>query len=276
MRLPIRKANSVRMVSTLIFYQMMGFILTTLSCTVLVLFFTLMGIEWPLKLSLRVFFANLCIAQLVEMTYVRTCITPLFQTFECGPALFVINLWYMSIGLLKALTRLGMLTFFVVQSNFNPQHCIFPDGMESWDSAHVCFLCYVMERVRMDEMDNRAVSRLKVALAFMGKRGRLQQWLSLSKVCASRSLKPAVLRGRAARSSTAMWEPVSHLGEASSAYTGEETCRRARIEPQSHRGGLAASAVNGTTAPIDQNPRIGTGEARPSERHLDPLAVWVV
>ena len=76
-----------------------------------------------MRLSLRVILANTIILQLTEMTYVRTCVTPLFQFFECGPVLFVINMWYMSVGLTKGLTRLGLLFLFVVLSNFNPSRC---------------------------------------------------------------------------------------------------------------------------------------------------------
>ena len=50
-------------------------------------------------------------------------------------------------GLVKGLTRISMLVLFVVASMFKPEACMFPDGKESWDSAHVCFACYVAERV---------------------------------------------------------------------------------------------------------------------------------
>ena len=55
-------------------------------------------------------------------------------------------------GLVKGLTRMSMLLLLVVASMFKPQACMFPDGKESWDSAHVCFACYVAERVENDKI----------------------------------------------------------------------------------------------------------------------------
>jgi len=150
MRMPLRKANSVRLMSTLIFYQLFGFALVVAFCSFLGLLIGLATVDWSGKLWLRALFANALIAQITEMAYVRTCVTPLFQLFECGPALFVINLWYMSVGLIKGITRITLLLCLVILSNFSPYQCMFPDGMEAWDSAHVCFTCYVMERVMQD------------------------------------------------------------------------------------------------------------------------------
>eukprot|EP00966_Prymnesium_polylepis_P316289 7308496-Prymnesium_polylepis.1 len=80
------------------------------------------------------------------MTYMRTVVIPFFQHHEIGVALFVIELWYLHIGLLKGIARLVTACQNVVLSSFTPHRCIFPDGMESADSAHVAFVCYVMER----------------------------------------------------------------------------------------------------------------------------------
>ena len=78
---------------------------------------------------------------------------------QCGPALFVIELWYVSIGLLRGWMRLWFLfVWHLSGSFFYPHACVFPDGVESWDSAHVAFMCYVMERV---EHDRRASWRKK-------------------------------------------------------------------------------------------------------------------
>ena len=161
MRTPLRKANSVRLMSTLIFYQLFGFTLVVAFCSFMGLLIGLASVEWPGKLWLRALFANALIAQLTEMAYVRTCVTPLFQLFECGPALFVINLWYMSLGLIKGITRISLLLCLVILSNFSPHQCMFPDGMEAWDSAHVCFTCYVMERVVQDHHDRHLIGKSK-------------------------------------------------------------------------------------------------------------------
>ena len=41
-----------------------------------------------------------------------------------------------------------------------PARCIFPDGLESWDTAHACFVSYVMSRVAHDKQLLRAKSQL--------------------------------------------------------------------------------------------------------------------
>ena len=57
---------------------------------------------------------------------------------QCGPALFVIEVWYrVSIGLLRGFMRLWfLLVWHLSGSFFYPHACVFPDGFESWDSAH--------------------------------------------------------------------------------------------------------------------------------------------
>ena len=64
-------------------------------------------------------------------------------------------MWYLSLALLKGATRVAMLIGFVILSYFQPAMCMFPDGYEGWDSAHVCFMCYVAERVENDKIRER-------------------------------------------------------------------------------------------------------------------------
>ena len=92
---------------------------------------------------------------------------PLAEYINFGPALFVIEMWYLSVGLLRGAMRLWILFYFnIMISFFYPHKCIFPDGRESWDSAHVAFLCYVMERVEQDKRalrhDGRRLAKAKV------------------------------------------------------------------------------------------------------------------
>mmetsp|Transcript_68834 Transcript_68834/g.114393 ORF Transcript_68834/g.114393 Transcript_68834/m.114393 type:complete len:104 (+) Transcript_68834:1-312(+) len=78
--------------------------------------------------------------------------------------LFAIELWYLSVGLVKGATRLVLLISLTLTSFFTPAKCAFPDGKESWDGGHVCFVCYVMQRVEHDRSLNAAEAKFaKVA-----------------------------------------------------------------------------------------------------------------
>ena len=61
------------------------------------------------------------------------------------------EMWYLSVGFLKGLTRLFMLYLLILDSFFEAAKCSFPDGYESWDTSHCVFACFVMERVQQDQ-----------------------------------------------------------------------------------------------------------------------------
>lgn len=115
-------------------------------------------------MSARTWAAHSAVLAITELFLVRCVVTPFFQYIECGPALLLIELWYLSLGLLRGLMRLWLLfAFHICVSFFYPHACIFPDGKESWDSAHTCFMCYVMERVVQDKQRERRQGSLQDA-----------------------------------------------------------------------------------------------------------------
>jgi len=172
-RFPLRKADSVRLLSTMIAYNALGSVLV---CAVLSLVGLVVALllntesadateATSIALMLRTTIARAVVAMLCEMTYMRTVLIPFFQHHECGVALFVIELWYLRIGLLKGIARLVAACQLVILSSFTPHACIFPDGKEAGDSAHVAFVCYVMERVRQDQQRERDLARTQVVIA---------------------------------------------------------------------------------------------------------------
>ena len=136
--------------STLVFYHLYGLLGLMAIGAIGGFIVGLIIVDSPLRYLLRPLIAHCVVAIITEMLYVRKVVTPFFQFLSCGPALYAIEMWYLSLGLLKGFTRMVTLAGLVIVSNFNPA-CMFPDGKEATDSAHVCFLCYTAERVAHDK-----------------------------------------------------------------------------------------------------------------------------
>ena len=146
----------MRLLSTMVAYNALGTLMVAISFGAAGVFMAIVvdSFDTPTyrataaSVKLRALVAKAVVALLCEITYMRTVVIPFFQHHEIGVALFVIEIWYLHIGLLKGVTRLATAFQNVILSSFTPHACIFPDGMEASDTAHVAFVCYVMERVR--------------------------------------------------------------------------------------------------------------------------------
>ena len=159
-RFALMRANTVRLLGTVVFYHLVGVILCLLASISCGLFIAFCIVDSPAQRPLRVLLAVTVINQITEIFFVRIVVVPFFQYYRCGPVLFAISVWYMSIGLLKGATRIGMIGCFVLLSFFNPHACMFPDGFESKDAAHVCFTCYVAQRVESDKSTSEKLDAL--------------------------------------------------------------------------------------------------------------------
>lgn len=152
MRYPLRRANSVRFFATFIAFQFCGFVLVVMvTAFISVVLVLLWEGDWPGAPLLRSFVLTVSGMQMMEMFIIRTVVVPLCQKLQCGPALFMLELWYLTSGFIKGFTRLLLLWFIPLLSFFTPAKCAFVDGMESWDSGHLTFVCYVMTRVERDK-----------------------------------------------------------------------------------------------------------------------------
>jgi hypothetical protein len=174
-RFPLRKADSVRLLATMVAYNAVGALIVSLICMLLGACIACLADSegFPPALFLRRLIAQAIIALICEATYVRPFVIPFFQRKECdagprpyprpharpqphqrtplrslvharrlrdaspdcaalhhrwGAALFVIELWYLSIGLLKGIARTLTLMLITILSSFSPQMCMFPDG----------------------------------------------------------------------------------------------------------------------------------------------------
>ena len=52
------------------------------------------------------------------MFIIRPVLVPLAQRYNCGPALFVFEMWYLSVGFLMGIARLMMLFVLILDSYF--------------------------------------------------------------------------------------------------------------------------------------------------------------
>lgn len=73
------------------------------------------------------------------------------QKYKVGPVLFLVELFYFNISIIKGVSRIILLVFLNLDSFYTPAKCAFPDGKESWDGGHLTFVCYAMARVEADK-----------------------------------------------------------------------------------------------------------------------------
>ena len=78
------------------------------------------------------------------------CIRDRAQRYRSGPILYCLDLFFLTTGLIKAYARVILIAFFSCNTFFYPAACMFPDGYECWEPAHVVFTTYVMERVEQN------------------------------------------------------------------------------------------------------------------------------
>merc|ERR1719152_135787 len=79
-------------------------------------------------------------------------VVPLAQRYRSGPALYCLDLFFLSTGLIKAYTRVLLIAFFAGTSFFFPAQNMFPDGYECWEPGHCVFTAYVMQRIEQDRV----------------------------------------------------------------------------------------------------------------------------
>jgi len=172
LRYPLRRANSARFFASFVTSQIFGFVmLVSLVVLIALLVAVILYVESGVTSALRLTLAALVGAQLVEITVIRTVLTPFAQQYGLGALLFAVELWYLSVGLIKGFTRLILLLSITLGSFFTPAQCAFPDGKESWDGGHVCFVCYCMQRV---EHDKRLLAA-RQNFAYIAGRARLNE-----------------------------------------------------------------------------------------------------
>lgn len=168
-RFHLLRSTSVQLLATLTFYFVLGTFYVIGLSALCGLFGALVVVEGPQQRVLRVMLMHAVTIQLTELLYVRMVVTPFFQHFACGPVLLAISVWYLSIVVVKGALRILILLFFVGSSFFNPQACVFPNGYEIYDAAHVTFMNYVAQRVEYDKVAGRnwdaALSLQKLAAA---------------------------------------------------------------------------------------------------------------
>jgi len=159
LRFPLRKANSVRFFSMFVTSQVFGVVIQVTFFVILGVIILLAWVDWTGASTVRRALIGLIGAQLVEMLLLRTGIVPLIQHYRIGPLLFLTEVFYFSISIIKGVSRIIMLVVLNLDSFFTPAKCAFPDGKESWDGGHLTFVCYAMARVDADMELQKETSR---------------------------------------------------------------------------------------------------------------------
>jgi len=151
LRFPLRRANSVRLMGAFVAFNVWGQLLVSMTCCTIAALCTVLLEDWRYGATTRTAFAGAVHTWIAEMFIIRPVLVPLVQRYNCGPALFAIEMWYLSVGFLMGIARLFMLFFLLLDSYFQAAACSFPDGRESLDASHCVFACFVMERVEQDQ-----------------------------------------------------------------------------------------------------------------------------
>lgn len=159
-RFPVQRAAHVRFFATFVGYQLGGFVLSIGLGIGLSLLVLLLIVEWSCAVYLRTTLAvsvGLCC---VDLLFVRPTMVPLLQQFGGGPLLFAVEMWYCTVSLFVGIMRLTWLVILTISTFATPARCIYPDAYESWDSSHLCFVAYVLQRVEADRAILRATSSI--------------------------------------------------------------------------------------------------------------------
>jgi len=159
LRFPLRRANTVRFFSTFVVSQVFGYVMLLVLFLGIALVVLFAWMDWSGKYTIRTTLIVTIGFQLIEMLLLRSVFVPLLQRHKVGPLLFLIEVFYVNISVIKGLSRIVLLLVFTLVSFFTPAKCAFPDGKESWDSGHLCFVCYTMARVEADKEIQLNLSR---------------------------------------------------------------------------------------------------------------------
>eukprot|EP00322_Chrysochromulina_rotalis_P031526 CAMPEP_0115889508 /NCGR_PEP_ID=MMETSP0287-20121206/32862_1 /TAXON_ID=412157 /ORGANISM="Chrysochromulina rotalis, Strain UIO044" /LENGTH=396 /DNA_ID=CAMNT_0003346231 /DNA_START=152 /DNA_END=1342 /DNA_ORIENTATION=+ len=151
LRFPIRRADSVRILSTIVAYSWIGMCLLTLLCAALGLFVEMMATQWSGIVEARKALTNSCASVMVYLFFIEPILAPMFLVHRrFGPALFAIEIWNLQASFVRSFVRPIYAVLIMLPSFFNPAQCILPDGWELWDPGHITFASFVMERVHED------------------------------------------------------------------------------------------------------------------------------
>jgi hypothetical protein len=105
LRFPLFRPDAVRLVSSIVAYNFFGLMLMCGFGTMNGVGFACLWYDWPWAATLRRSFCSALAALAFYLLFVAPLITPLCQRCSSGPALFVIEMWYLSTGLIKAYFR---------------------------------------------------------------------------------------------------------------------------------------------------------------------------
>ena len=159
LRFPLRRANTVRFFSTFVVSQVFGYVMLLVLFLGIAFVILFAWMDWSGKHAIRTTLIVTIGFQLIEMLLLRSVFVPLLQKYKVGPLLFLVEVFYVNISVIKGLSRIMLLLVFTLVSFFTPAKCAFPDGKESWDSGHLCFVCYAMARVEADREIQLNLSR---------------------------------------------------------------------------------------------------------------------
>lgn len=119
----------------------------------------LLWVDWPNASNLRQSTANTVANLMFYLLILAPIGVPLAQRYRSGPAIFVLEMYFLSTGLIKAWFRVVLIMIFSCQSFFFPAQNMFPDGYECWEPGHVVFCAYVAERIEQDRMRQQVKER---------------------------------------------------------------------------------------------------------------------
>jgi hypothetical protein len=176
--MPIARPDSVRMIGSVVPLMLIGMLATCIIFFVLGLLVAALMVQTPLAAWLREKVANTLANWLFYTFILWSVVVPLLQRYRSGPALYVLEMYFLQTGFIKAYFRVAIIAVISVtasaralpstptaepelseddhrlrlfsrsrcalsrveQSFFYPAQNMFPDGYECWEPGH-CVFC---------------------------------------------------------------------------------------------------------------------------------------
>jgi len=160
LRMPIARPDSVRMIGSVVPLMLIGMLATCIIFFVLGLLVAALMVQTPLAAWLREKVANTLANWLFYTFILWSVVVPLLQRYRSGPALYVLEMYFLQTGFIKAYFRVAIIAVISVTSFFYPAQNMFPDGYECWEPGHCVFCAYVCERIEQDEIKRQVFASL--------------------------------------------------------------------------------------------------------------------
>ena len=153
----VRKADAHTIIGMTSAYALAGCVMMQFCITLTTLFMRVLMSTMGVALLARALLGGILITTLADELVVRAWLLPLLLHFRVSIGVYVVELYFLFVCLLKGLgVRNGFYMLFYLFSFFNPHKCAYRPGQESKDLCHVAFVALIAKQVGKDREEGGA------------------------------------------------------------------------------------------------------------------------